>query len=132
MKKNIYIIISVLIIVLILFLSMWLKKQYSTYESTSIADVVLVVGGDQMDIVCKVTNKDGTPVSNVNIDFRNNSGGNIGQTDRMGYVKVSVGETDLEEIVMNGITIFKRPYSYMFGYPTVKDGLKITITLKNP
>jgi len=113
-----------------LFFIYYLGLHFSSEEKGEKADVFLKKGGHPMTVLATITDKAGNPLSSVEVDIRNSSGGNIGMTDSEGITEISVGEREIEKILVNGLIVLNRPYANYLRYPTAENGVKVKIIMK--
>ena len=121
------------IVVALIVLLKWtpeLRGQLQEFENSSSAFLIMSQGTKPMLVELRVLDLAGNPVSGVDIDVRNNSGGNKSVSDANGHASIMVGETDVAQILLAGQTVLDRPNASALGYPNVKRGLRVLILRK--
>jgi hypothetical protein len=125
MKKALYIIIAVGIVVFAL-----LIFTGNTYTEEGPEAIVTVEEGNYpMQIKVFVADKNGYPESGIRIHIVNHSGGNEGITDVSGIAKIDVAELEVLQIRMNDRVIFDRSGTFS-RTPSAQNGLKVRIVKK--
>ena len=100
------------IVVALIVLLKWtpeLRGQLQEFENSSSAFLIMSQGTKPMLVELRVLDLAGNPVSGVDIDVRNNSGGNKSVSDANGHASIMVGETDVAQILLAGQTVLDRP-----------------------
>ena len=108
------------------------KADLAPFEHGPAADVSWELTGKSMEVVCSIVDRRNKPLTNVVVDFVNNSGGNSATTDVSGVARTPVGESEVEQILVNGKTVMHRPRAYRLNYPNVRNGLTVRIVVNDP
>lgn len=132
MRRNAIIVAAgiALLAILIAVPTVW-RKEFATVRTSHVADVSIHKGGTPMVISACVSDLHGQAISGVELNFINNSGGNLCITDVTGRTHVGVAETDLEEIQMNGEPVARWSHAYLLNHPSVENGLFVSIVVKD-
>lgn len=108
------------------------STAYQDYERSASAFVILSKGVLPFVAHVRVLNPAGDAAAGAEIDIRNNAGGNHAITDELGKAVINLAEYDVQEILLDNVSVFSRPNSYFNGFPHVKEGLQVLIIKRDP
>ena len=101
-----------------------------SFDESPLAYVILIRGGQPLEVDVRVQDLDGRPLSGVSVNVRNNSGGNPATCDSLGRALIQVSETDIEQIIVDGVNVLNRRRNWLTSFPTVEHGLRVLIIRK--
>jgi len=110
--------------------AVWHRAFAVTHDDPA-AHISLHSGGTPLVIATCVSDTSGRAVAGVVLDFVSSSGGNLCTTDATGRARVNLGETDLEEILINGKSVARWSNACLLNHPSVTKGLMVNIVIKD-
>ena len=98
-------------------------------EETKFGTVTISDGGISGAASITVVDASSKPIAGCIVLLDNSSGGTQGVTDINGNTIIYPGESEIEGVFVDGISVLRRPYARYYQFPSVSKGVVFKIKL---